>query len=49
MPPRDGRSRHFGAQIVDANQYMTLGTADASGRPWVSPVWYAPEGYAAFL
>jgi Pyridoxamine 5'-phosphate oxidase len=36
-------------RIVDANRYMTLGTADASGRPWVSPVWYAKEGYGAFL
>jgi Pyridoxamine 5'-phosphate oxidase len=36
-------------RIVDANRYMTLGTADASGRPWVSPVWFAKEGYGAFL
>ena len=36
-------------QIVDANRYMTLGTADASGRPWVAPVWYAADGYGAFL
>jgi hypothetical protein len=36
-------------RIVDANRFMTLGTADASGRPWVSPVWYAADGYAAFL
>jgi nitroimidazol reductase NimA-like FMN-containing flavoprotein (pyridoxamine 5'-phosphate oxidase superfamily) len=34
--------------ILDANQYMTLGTADEDGRPWASPVWYAAEGYAAF-
>jgi nitroimidazol reductase NimA-like FMN-containing flavoprotein (pyridoxamine 5'-phosphate oxidase superfamily) len=27
---------------------MTLGTADENGRPWVSPVYYAPEGYAEF-
>lgn len=31
--------------IVDSNSYMTLGTADADGNPWVSPVWYAAEGY----
>jgi nitroimidazol reductase NimA-like FMN-containing flavoprotein (pyridoxamine 5'-phosphate oxidase superfamily) len=35
--------------IIDANRYMTLGTADASGAPWVSPVWYATEDYRAFL
>ena len=27
--------------IIDANRYMTLSTADASGLPWVSPVWFA--------
>ena len=34
--------------IVDTNLYMTLATADAAGRPWVSPVWYAASGYAEF-
>ena len=32
--------------IIDSNFYMTLGTADQNGRPWVSPVYYAHEGYA---
>jgi uncharacterized protein YhbP (UPF0306 family) len=27
---------------------MTLGTADENGRPWVSPAYYAPEGYTEF-
>jgi hypothetical protein len=31
--------------IIDANLYMVLGTADSSGTPWVSPVYYAPSGY----
>jgi hypothetical protein len=31
--------------IIDANVYMTLGTADAAGRPWVSPVFYAAQEY----
>jgi hypothetical protein len=31
-------------RIVDANMYMTIATADADGRPWVTPVWYAPAG-----
>jgi hypothetical protein len=34
--------------IIDTNLYMTLGTADEDGRPWVSPVYYASEGYAVF-
>jgi|SRR5215208_238790 len=35
-------------EIVDANRYMTLGTADASGTPWVSPVYYASVDYTDF-
>ncbi len=35
--------------IIDANSYMTLGTADASGLPWASPVWYAAAGYGEFF
>jgi len=31
--------------IIDDNRYMALGTADESGRPWVTPVYFAPEGY----
>jgi len=31
-------------RIVAANRYMTLSTADASGRPWVSPVYFTPDG-----
>jgi Pyridoxamine 5'-phosphate oxidase len=35
--------------IIDANQYMTLGTANEAGRPWVSPVWYALAHYREFF
>jgi nitroimidazol reductase NimA-like FMN-containing flavoprotein (pyridoxamine 5'-phosphate oxidase superfamily) len=35
-------------EIVDANRYMTIATADASGRPWASPVWYAAVDYRSF-
>jgi hypothetical protein len=34
--------------IIDSNWYMALGTADETGRPWVSPVYYAPAGYTEF-
>jgi uncharacterized protein YhbP (UPF0306 family) len=47
-----GRLRDLGAaarDIVDSNAYMTLATADEAGRPWASPVWYAPEGYGEFF
>jgi hypothetical protein len=36
-------------EIIDANQYMTLGTADESSTPWASPVWFAHEDYREFL
>ena len=42
MSELDGLAR----DIIDTNGYMVLGTADESGRPWVSPVWFAPDGYA---
>jgi hypothetical protein len=35
--------------IVDANKYMSLATADASGAPSVSPVYYTPPDYRQFL
>lgn len=35
--------------IVDANRFMALGTADASGTPWVSPVWYALLSYREYV
>jgi general stress protein 26 len=31
--------------IIDTNRYMVLGTADPDGRPRVSPVYFAPDGY----
>ncbi len=34
--------------IIDSNMYMVLGTADESGRPWASPVYYASAGYTEF-
>lgn len=31
-------------KLLDANRYLTLGTSDASGRPWTSPVYFAADG-----
>jgi nitroimidazol reductase NimA-like FMN-containing flavoprotein (pyridoxamine 5'-phosphate oxidase superfamily) len=36
-------------QIIDSNKYLTLATADGTGRPWACPVWYAHEDYTSFL
>ncbi|MCD9872686.1 pyridoxamine 5'-phosphate oxidase family protein [Streptomyces guryensis] len=35
--------------VVDTNLYMVLATADADGRPWSSPVYFAHEGYREFF
>jgi len=35
-------------QIVRANEYMVLATADAAGLPWASPVWFATRDCRAF-
>jgi nitroimidazol reductase NimA-like FMN-containing flavoprotein (pyridoxamine 5'-phosphate oxidase superfamily) len=34
--------------IIDANLYLTLGTSDQDGRPWTSPVYFAPGGDREF-
>jgi pyridoxine/pyridoxamine 5'-phosphate oxidase len=34
--------------VLDRSAYMTLATADADGRPWVSPVWFASEDHRTF-
>jgi nitroimidazol reductase NimA-like FMN-containing flavoprotein (pyridoxamine 5'-phosphate oxidase superfamily) len=36
------------AQVITDNLYMALGTADAGGVPWVSPVYYVADGYTSF-
>ena len=48
MTPDDARTEQA-RTIVDANQYMVLGTADASGTPWASPVWFAHHDYREFV
>lgn len=35
--------------IMDANRYLVLGTADQMGAPWVTPVYFAHDGYRDFL
>jgi hypothetical protein len=37
------------AELIAGNRYMVLSTADTSGRPWASPVWFAPDGDDGFL
>jgi Pyridoxamine 5'-phosphate oxidase len=36
-------------EIIDRNLYMVLATADETGRPWASPVYFANSGYGEFF
>jgi Pyridoxamine 5'-phosphate oxidase len=38
----------YARTLIDANLYVTLGTADADGTPWVSPVYFSTADYYAF-
>jgi nitroimidazol reductase NimA-like FMN-containing flavoprotein (pyridoxamine 5'-phosphate oxidase superfamily) len=42
------RLNDLARRIIDSNRYLTLGTAEADGHPWVSPVWFASEDYTHF-
>ena len=35
--------------IVAANRYMVLATADVRGAPWATPVWFATEDHRHFF
>jgi hypothetical protein len=35
--------------IIDSVMYMVLGTADETGHPWASPVYFASEKYKEFF
>lgn len=36
-------------RLIDANSYLTLATADADGRPWATPVWFAERDLREFF
>ena len=44
----DAELADLARRVIDENKYMALGTADESGHPWVSPVWFACEDYRHF-
>jgi Pyridoxamine 5'-phosphate oxidase len=37
------------ADIIEASPYLVLATADATGRPWNSPLYFAHIGLAEFF
>lgn len=42
-------SARMACDIIDANRYLVLATADRSGLPWSSPVYFAHAGYREFF
>ena len=36
-------------RVIDGNSYATLATADAGGRPWATPVWFAERDLREFV
>jgi uncharacterized protein YhbP (UPF0306 family) len=49
QPSRQDDLAAVARELIDANRYLTLATADGDGRPWAAPVWYAQEGYTDFF
>ena len=44
----DARAAQTVQDIVEASLYLVLATADAAGRPWSTPVYFAHIGLAEF-
>jgi hypothetical protein len=45
----EDREHVVARQIVNDGLYMVIATADPSGQPWASPVYYAASGYRDFF
>jgi nitroimidazol reductase NimA-like FMN-containing flavoprotein (pyridoxamine 5'-phosphate oxidase superfamily) len=44
-----GASAQTVRDIIEASRYLVLATADATGRPWSSPVYFAHIDFAEFF
>ena len=44
MPTTDEDLAAHARGLLDVNRYLTLGTVDADGSPWTTPVYFAPAG-----
>src|SRR5882757_752756 len=45
----EGREPAIAREIIDGHLYMVLATADPSGQPWASPVYFAHSNYRQFF
>jgi nitroimidazol reductase NimA-like FMN-containing flavoprotein (pyridoxamine 5'-phosphate oxidase superfamily) len=48
MDDRMTQPEDVARSIIEDSLYMVLATADATGRPWSSPVYFANDGYTRF-
>jgi nitroimidazol reductase NimA-like FMN-containing flavoprotein (pyridoxamine 5'-phosphate oxidase superfamily) len=44
-----GPAAQTAREIIEANRYLVLATADATGRPWSSPVYFAHIDFTEFF
>jgi uncharacterized protein YhbP (UPF0306 family) len=45
----DDRDQAVAREIIDQSLYMVVSTADRTGQPWASPVYYASSDYKDFF
>jgi hypothetical protein len=45
----NGSAGDIARGVIDASLYMVLATADETGRPWSSPVYFAHAGHREFF
>src|SRR4029453_13600093 len=48
-PAAADRETAVATKIIDRSLYMVVATADPSGQPWASPVYFASPGYRGFF
>jgi hypothetical protein len=42
--PEQPSDAELARHVIEAGRYLVLASADADGRPWPTPVWYARDG-----
>ena len=47
--PEERASAEIAREIVDRTLYVALATADSSGQPWASPVYFAHQDYREYF
>ena len=45
----EGQEQKIARKILDRSRYMVLATADRSGQPWATPVFFAHRDYREFF